>query len=133
MRQTNTALANRYEGRLFTDEGRLCFVLDVDTESGMARVSYRADSGQQVVQMPIAEVGLRLSSSSALSLDGLGTTPTTNRIIQKSDGWFFTTREGTNGPFSSDTDAQEALNKHILLFQASAKDGSQDRITAFAG
>ena len=54
-------LARRIEGRLFTDDGRLYFVLSVDPESGFAQVSHRADGRLQVTQMPISEVAVRIS------------------------------------------------------------------------
>jgi len=112
-----TALANRYAGRLFSEQGRLHLVIDVDTESGFARVSCRANGEQQIIQMPISEVGLRLSSRSNLLLDSLSNTETSNRIIHQTDGWFFTTRGGLKGPYPSDTDARQALSNHILSAQ----------------
>ncbi len=114
-------LANRFEGRLFSEEGRLYFVLDVDTESGIARVSCRVDGRQQVIEMPLSEVGLRLSSNSSLLLDGLSTADQSNRIIRRTDGWFFTTREGAKGPYPSNTDANLALSKHILSVSRAAE------------
>ncbi len=113
-------LSHRYEGRLFVEEGRLYYVLDVDTESGSARVSFRADGVQQIIQMPISEVSLRLSSGSNLLLDGVSTANKSNRIIQQTDGWFFTTREGLDGPYLTETDANQALSKHILSVQGSS-------------
>ena len=101
-------------------EGRLYFVLDVDTQSGIARVSCRVDGVQQVIQMPVSEVGLRLSSGSNLLLDSLNIEDTSNRIIQQSDGWFFTTREGLNGPYPTDTIANLALSEHILSVQGTS-------------
>ncbi|MCZ6643568.1 MAG: DUF6316 family protein [Gammaproteobacteria bacterium] len=115
--------AKAIEGRLFTQEGRLYFVVEVDTEAGFARVSCRAEGVQQVIQMPISEVGLRISSSSNLLLDNLNTTETSTRIVQRPDGWFFTTREGLNGPYLSDTDANLALSRHILSVQGGAARG----------
>ena len=112
------ALASRMEGRLFSAEGRLYFILDVDTDSGFARVSCRADGVQQIIEMSISEVGLRLSSGSNLLLDNVSTEDTSNRIIQRNDGWFFSTREGLNGPYLSDTEANLALNKYILSVQS---------------
>ncbi len=125
-----TGLASRFEGRLFSDEGCLYLVLDVDTESGFARVSFRADGRQQIIQMPVSEVGLRLSSRSNLRLDGLSTADTSNRIIQQTDGWFFTTREGRKGPYLSDTEAKLALSKYILSAQGT---GVIDRVPISAG
>ncbi len=112
------SLSHRFEGRLFVDEGRLYFVLDVDTESGIARASCRVDGVQQVVQIPISEVGLRLASGSNLLLDGLN--DTSNRIIRQTDGWFFSTREGLDGPYPSDSDAKLALSRHILSVQGTS-------------
>ncbi len=121
-----TGLASRFEGRLFSDEGCLYLVLDVDTESGFAQVSCRTDGEQQVIQMPVSEVGLRLSSTSNLRLDG--TADTSNRIIQQTDGWFFTTREGPKGPYLSDTEANLALSKYILSAQGTSVSGVIDRV-----
>ena len=53
-------LANRFEGRLFSDKGCLYLVLEVDIESGFAQVSCRTDGEQQVIQMPVSEVGLHI-------------------------------------------------------------------------
>lgn len=113
MSQQATGLSNRFEGRLFSDEERLYFVLDVDTESGVARVSCRAEDGPKVIQMPVAEVGRRLSTSSNPCLDGLSSSDPSGRILKQAGGWFFTTREGMKGPYLSDTEANVALKKHI--------------------
>lgn len=121
MTRNASALASRYEGRLFSDGGQLYFVVGVDIEAGTARVSCRVDGQQQVIQMPIAEVGMRLAASSNLSLDGLESGDTRNRITQRSDGWFFTTREGLKGPYRSDSDANIALRTYILSAQGSAE------------
>ena len=120
MQPNATALANRLEGRLFSAEGRLHFVVAVDTQSGFARVSYCADGKQQITQLPISEVGLRLTSDSDLRLDGLSGAEKANRLIQKSDGWFFSTREGIKGPYPSETDADLALSKHMLSAQGNS-------------
>lgn len=113
----NAALANRFVGRLFSENGRLHFVLDVDTESGIARVSFRADGQQQIAHMTIAEVGLRLEATPALCLDGLESDSTAKRIAKRADGWFFTTREGQKGPYESESEANAALNQYIVAAQ----------------
>ena len=122
-----TAHGSRFEGRLFSDEGRLYLVLDVDTESGFARVSCRVDGEQLVLQMPVTEVGLRLSTSSSLLLDGLNSQKASGRIVQQNDGWFFATREGLKGPYKSDAQANQALKKHTLSFQGTAESHVKDR------
>ena len=112
-----TAPTNRFEGRLFTDEGRLHLVLDVEPESGLARVSCRADGVQRIIRMPISEIGLRLSSGPTVQLDGLTSANTSKRITRKIDGWFFPTREGLNGPFPSEAEASQALRDYIVSVQ----------------
>lgn len=128
-----TGLTSRLEGRLFSDKGCLYLVLDVDTESGFARVSFRADGRQQVIQVPVSEVVLRLSSSSKLRLDSLSTADTSNRIIQQTDGWFFTTREGPKGPYLSEPEANLALSKYILSAQGTSVSGVTGRVPISAG
>ena len=121
------ALTSRFEGRLFSENGRLYFVLDIDPASGVARVSCRGESGQQVIEMPISEIGLRLATSGSLQLDGLNTSETSNRITKLTDGWFFTTREGPNGPFRTEAEADLALSKYILSVQRTATSSVRER------
>ena len=107
---------NRYEGRLFSEDGRLCLVLDVNTESGLARVSSRVQGMRQVVDMPVSEVALRLASPPEQNLD---VPVASSRVVQKSDGWFFVAREGLKGPYLSDVDAEQALTDYIQAAQRS--------------
>ena len=122
-------LTNRLEGRLFSAEGRLHLILDIDTEAGLARVSFRADDQQQVVQMPIADICQNLASGGHLKLDGLNTEDTAKRVVQQADGWYFTTREGPEGPYSTADNARTALNQFILAKQ-SAGGSSEQRQSA---
>ncbi len=117
MTPSTTALAHRFVGRLFSDEGRLHFVLDVDVDAETARVSYRCDGQQCVEHMPLAEVGARLAASSDLRLDGLSESGASSRITRDADGWFFSTREGLKGPYDSEAEANRALRKHVLSLQ----------------
>ena len=117
MTPNSIALAHRFVGRLFSDEGRLHFVLDVDTDAEIARVSYRSDGQQCVDHMPLAEVGARLAASSDLRLDGLNASGAADRITKQAEGWFFSTREGLKGPYDSQTEANRALHKHVLSLQ----------------
>lgn len=119
MKPSTTALAHRFVGRLFSDEGRLHFVLDVDTDADIARVSYRCDGQQCIDHMPLAEVSVRLAASSELRLDGLSASGSANRITRQGGGWFFSTREGQKGPYDSEAEANQALQKHVLSLQAS--------------
>jgi hypothetical protein len=127
MGRTGIALTKRFEGRLFAEEGQLHFVLDVDPESGFGRVSRRVDGEQQVVEMPIAEIGLRLSSSSHLRLDSLDSADTSNRVFQQTDGWFFATRDGPSGPYESQAEASQALRNYILSVQGTSVSGAEER------
>ena len=65
----NTALANRFEGRLFVEEGRLYFVLEVDVQQNTARVGFSADGGRHIKDMSINDVAARLASTGQLRLD----------------------------------------------------------------
>jgi hypothetical protein len=107
----------RFAGRLFSQDGRLHLVLDVNAELDSARVSCQVDGAHQVFQMPISEVTRLLSSSADLRLDGLQSTEAGNRVVGSSDGWYFETREGTNGPFHSKASAREALEQHVIAVQ----------------
>lgn len=107
----------RFAGRLFSKQGRLHLVLDVDAEQDEARVSCRVDGEHQVFSMPIAEISRLLAANSDLRLDGLQSKETGNRVVGSSEGWYFETREGTNGPFHSKTAAREALEQHVIAVQ----------------
>ena len=48
------------EGRVFTHDGHLHFVLDADRQTGLARLSCRYDRRTEIIYMPVAEVVLRL-------------------------------------------------------------------------
>lgn len=113
----NATLAKRYEGRLFVEDGRLHLVLDVNTESGTASVSCNDGSGPMVEQWPVAEIGNRLSRENGLLLDGLARADKSERITQKDEGWFFTSREGLQGPFKTQAGASKALQDYILATQ----------------
>ena len=107
------ALESRYEGRLFTEDGRLYYIVEIDSEAGIARVSYRVNDEQKIMQIPISEVGLRLASSSSTLLPP----EQTSRIIEKDDGWYFKSREGVDGPYATDTMADHALKQYIMAAQ----------------
>ena len=107
-------LPNRLEGRLFSDQGRLHLILDVDTERNTAQVSFRADDEHQVAELPLADVCAKLTTGGNLKLDGLNAEATSRRIIEEDDGWYFTSREGPEGPFPNPEHARTALNRFIL-------------------
>ncbi len=129
MLTNNMLSAQRVVGRLFSQNGKLHLVLEVDPASRMARVSCRVDDATQVIAMPIAEVMQHLDSSSALKLDGLNSERTEERILEKDDGWFFRAREGEYGPFSNSQAAKRALSRHVLLAQEEGRTGRPVRST----
>lgn len=104
----------RLEGRLFVEAGRLCMVVEVDEEAGIGRVSTRIDGTQQVIEMPIAEVGRRISLGANLVLDNVSESELAKRIVRKKDGWFFSAREGLQGPYRSGEEAEKRLTQHVL-------------------
>jgi len=113
------SVVNRFEGRLFLEHGRLYMVVEADEIGGMGRVSVSIDGERQLLDMPISEIAQRLAKSAKLTLDSIGDA-TAGRVQKKSDGWFFSAREGLKGPFDSQQDAQEALDSYIMLSQDAA-------------
>ncbi len=111
-------MVNRFEGRLFLEDGRLCMVVEADESSGMARVSSRVDGQSNVVEMTLLEISQRLSVSAKMTLDSIGAATSAQRIQQQSDGWYFSAREGLTGPFSSQDEAQKQLTRYILSSQS---------------
>ncbi len=112
-------LANRFEGRLYTDNGHLCLVLDVDIEMGLARVSFRENGERQIVQLPVTELSARLGNQA--DVDAAHSDEAASRVTKEVDGWWFATREGRQGPFASKSEAQSALTALLLERQADAK------------
>ena len=109
----------RYEGRLFTDDGRLCMVIEADPESGIGRVSTRIDGQQQMLEMPLSEIGNKIAAAAGLTLDTVNSETQTARVIRKPDGWFFNAREGLKGPYQSSEAAERELNEYVISAQAS--------------
>ena len=114
----SSALVKRFEGRLFLEDGRLCMVVEADESRGVGRVSSRTDGKTTVVEMPLSEIGQRLSVSAKMTLDSIGAATSVQRIQQKSDGWYFSAREGLLGPFASHEEAEEELTGHMLSAQS---------------
>ena len=113
-----SALVNRFEGRLFLEDGRLCMVVEADEASGIGRVSSRVDGTTQVVEMPLSDIGKRLSLGARMTLDGIGAATSEQRVQEDTDGWYFSAREGQKGPFPSRKQAQEALTRYIMKSQS---------------
>lgn len=107
----------RYEGRLFTDDGRLCMVIEADQERGIGRVSTRIDGKHQTIEMPLATIGNRIAAAAGLALDSANSESQAARVIRKPDGWFFNAREGLKGPFKSSESAERELNEYVIAAQ----------------
>jgi len=116
----NATLAKRYEGRLFVEDGRLHMVVEVDVDNDTALVSCNNGSGPRVDPWPIAEIGNRLSSENGLLLDGMTRADQSERITEKDEGWFFTSREGLQGPFKTHAETAKALKDYILATQGTS-------------
>jgi len=114
----SSSMVNRFEGRLFLEDGRLCMVVEADESRGVGRVSSRADGQTKVVEMPLSEIGQRLSMSTKMTLDSIGAATSTQRVQQQSDGWYFSAREGLIGPFATQAEAQKELTGHMLSSQS---------------
>lgn len=113
-------MAKRYEGRLFILDGVLHFVTEVDEQAREARVSRRAAGETQILNMPLTEVATHLASCSEIKLDNLHSPEAAQRVVEQEDGWYFVTREGEQGPYAEEQQAQEALRAFILRVQSAA-------------
>lgn len=113
---SNRTLA-RFEGRLFVDDGRLCMVVEADESTGIGRVSTRIDGKQTLLEMPLVDIAMYLSSGAKLVLDNLGSPESKQRVLEKEDGWFFSAREGLKGPFPSGEHAERELDQYIIASQ----------------
>jgi len=61
MREYIETIGSRLVGRVFTYEDALHFVLEVEEETGLARVSFRKEGETAFISMPIGEVAFRLT------------------------------------------------------------------------
>ena len=117
MSELNSTVLNRLEGRLFVEQGMLFYVLHVDSDTGMARVSVREEGKQSVVEMPVHEIGAKVGACNQLALDGLESQQTANRVSEDEDGWYFSAREGKFGPFDDEATAKKELKNYIIKVQ----------------
>jgi len=63
MREYIDTVGARLVGRVFTYQDALHYVLAVNEETGLIRVSYRKDGETQQMDIPIGEVALRLAGT----------------------------------------------------------------------
>jgi hypothetical protein len=115
--ETVTKPLARFEGRLFAEGGCLFLVVYANEATGTARVTCRLDGQLQVIEMPLAEVAKRVSSSTGLILDNLHGPETEKRIVEQDGGWYFHAREGRIGPFMTRKEAGGKLARYILSMQ----------------
>ncbi len=94
-------------------------VVEADEASGIGRVSCSIDGKQQIIEMPLNEIGRRISLGGYLVLDNVSGSELSKRITRKKDGWYFSVREGLKGPFRSGEEAERELSRHILASQTS--------------
>ena len=111
------ATLGRYEGRLFVKQETLCMVVEANQGTGVARVCSRVDGRVRLEDMPIAEVSELLASGPLL--DNLRGPNAEKRIVERSEGWFFKSREGYQGPFGSSEEAADELSQYIVAAQSS--------------
>jgi hypothetical protein len=107
----------RFEGRLFAEGGCLFMVLSTDESSNTAQVSCRMEGQQLVLDMPLNQVSRRVASSTGLLLDNLNSPESRKRLMETDEGWCFTTREGTMGPYETREDAARELGRYVLSMQ----------------
>jgi len=109
---------NRYEGRLFAEGGTLFMVVQADAQNDAAKVSYRVNDQTHVIDMPLSDVATRVSAGSSLILDNLNGPDSAQRLLELDDGWYFASREGQQGPYTSKDDAGQAMGRYILTMQS---------------
>jgi Domain of unknown function (DUF6316) len=109
--------AHRLEGRLFAEAGCLFLVLEVNTEDNVARVSCTLGGERHVLDMPLDDLFRRFNAGSNVILDNLNSAESLERISQRADGWYFSTREGVVGPYADQSKAAHQLCRYILLMQ----------------
>ncbi len=114
----NSNSIGRFEGRLFADAGRLYLVVEANELTGSGRVSFREDGENKVKEMPLSEISKLISRNSELKLDNTGGPIAAKRLVEKADGWFFSTREGLKGPYPTAEEAQQNLGQHVVATQA---------------
>lgn len=107
----------KFEGRLFSEDGCLFMVVHADEAAGIARVTCRVGAETQVIEMPYADMARRVTSSTGLVLDNINGPDFVQRLQKQKDGWHFTTREGMQGPFESEQMAARQLTRYILRMQ----------------
>ena len=108
----------RFEGRLFADDGRLFLVVEANETTGVARVTCRIAGERRVLEMPLTEVSRRISAGANLSLDNINGTESKSRVVNRDDGWYFSTREGLQGPYSSEDEARTELGNFVIAAQS---------------
>lgn len=114
-----TAPLGRFEGRLFTEGGCLFMVVRANELTDEARVTCRIDGHTQVIDMPLSDVASRIAKCSGLILDNLNGPSAAKRLLQKEDGWYFSSREGDQGPYASKKEVSNELVRYVLCMQAS--------------
>ena len=121
------ALAKRLEGRLYVDEDMLHFVLMVDLENNVARVSRQAQE-REVIEVALSEVMAHVSASTHLSLDNLNSQRSKKRVLEEDGEYFFSSREGRQGPYGSEEDAEKAMNSFIIASQKNRVPGERTQL-----
>ena len=115
--------SQRLTGRLFIEQGRLCMVLAVDHETGLATVSQQIDGHRLLEERPVADLIGMIAANGKIILDGLSAKETESRAFERGDAWYFSSREGEQGPFDDEVTARSALKKHILSAQEEGRPG----------
>jgi len=117
---------NRLEGRLFTKSGTLFMVVHADEANDTAQVSFRVNEETQVLDLPFNEAADRVASGANLILDNLNSPESVRRILEMKDGWYFASREGEKGPFTSKEEAGQQLGRYILSMQEIGKTSREE-------
>lgn len=110
-------LLKRAEGRLINLEGQLGLVLAVDCETQIARISCKVGDKRQIIELELQQLALLLTEQQGSSHDNLQSSG--DRVSEESGAWYFSSRDGKQGPFGSEEEARAELKAYVLAQQAS--------------
>ena len=110
-------LLKRAEGRLINLDGQLGLVLAVDCDAQVARVSCKVGEERQIIDLDLSQLALLLTEQQGATHDNLQSSG--DRVSEENGAWYFSSRDGKQGPFGSEDEARDELKAYVLAQQAS--------------
>ena len=104
---------NTLEGRLFSDSGHLCMVVEIDEPRNIGRISYSLEGEARIIELPLMEISRLVAANSRVALRHSSKIEVKHRIVEQDDGFYAKAREGDMGPYLSFEVAESAFQDHI--------------------